>query len=141
MPKHATKTSKENGHYHYVKLDTDGNGRTSLWVDKKTKSRHFHRITKFVSEPAGRDEHKHALKGGYLKDVAVVDEGSSQRNNELESREVERIARRRRRGRGSRSREGSTSFRSEVADVSTGRVQSGGRGTMGRGRGRRGGSY
>jgi len=104
------RTSKENRHFHYYTIDEDGNGRTTVWVDKKTKSKHFHRITKFTVEPAGRDEHTHELRGE-LKD-AMKDEvrrdGSkrrargrarlAQKDSELEAREIEREVRKRRRG-------------------------------------------
>ena len=101
------RTSKENGHWHYYKVDEDGNGRTSTWVDKRTKSKHFHRITKFVVEAGGRDEHTHDLRGK-LKDVSEDyrkrKDGSrrktskSQDNDELQAREIERNVRRSRRG-------------------------------------------
>ena len=32
------RTSKENRHFHYYNVDEDGNGRTTVWVDKKTGS-------------------------------------------------------------------------------------------------------
>ena len=100
------RTSKENRHFHYYRIDEDGNGRTSMYVDKRTGSKHFHRITKFVVEPAGRDEHVHDLEGGKLMDAADMTrkDGSmrmknmAQDNDELEAREIERNVRRRRRG-------------------------------------------
>ena len=103
------RTSKENRHWHYYRVDEDGNGRTSTWVDKKTGSKHFHRITKFVVEAAGRDEHVHDLRGtldGASKDYKRKDGStrmdemrrpSSQKDDELEKREIERLGRRRRR--------------------------------------------
>tara|TARA_Y100001938_G_scaffold149193_1_gene235231 strand:+ start:1281 stop:1661 length:381 start_codon:yes stop_codon:yes gene_type:complete len=93
------RTSKENGHWHYYKIDEDGNGRTTMWVDKRTKSKHFHRITKFVVEGAGRDEHTHDLRGNLeevSKEYRKRKDGSrrktsmSQNNTELEAREIEK---------------------------------------------------
>ena len=104
------RTSKENRHFHYYNVDEDGNGRTTVWVDKKTGSRHFHRITKFVVEAAGRDEHVHELRGKLddavkspqRKDGSMrMDEmrkSSSQDDRELEAREIEREVRMGRRG-------------------------------------------
>jgi hypothetical protein len=103
------RTSKENRHFHYYRIDEDGNGRTTQWVDKKTKSKHFHRITKFAVEPGGRDEHTHELRGD-LKDAMKDDvrqDGSkrkargmrlAQKDSELEAREIEREVRKKRRG-------------------------------------------
>jgi len=64
------RTSKEDGHFHYYRIDEDGNGRTSMYVDKATKTKHFHRITKFQVEDAGLEEHSHELRGGRLSNVA-----------------------------------------------------------------------
>jgi len=101
------RTSKEDGHFHYYRIDEDGNGRTSMYVDKATKTKHFHRITKFQVEDAGLEEHSHELRGGRLSNVAKTskDDGtmmtdmsrpSSQDDAELERREIEQLGRGRR---------------------------------------------
>ena len=101
------RTSKEDDHFHYYRVDEDGKGRTSMYVDKSTKTKHFHRITKFQVEDAGLEEHSHELRGGRLSNVAKTnkDDGSemtdmsrpsSQDDRELERREIEQLGRGRR---------------------------------------------
>ena len=102
------RTSKEDGHFHYYRIDEDGNGRTSMYVDKSTKTKHFHRITKFQVEDAGLEEHSHELRGGRLSNVvsskksdgslmdSAVGRPSSQNDRELERREIEQLGRGRR---------------------------------------------
>ena len=101
------RTSKEDDHFHYYRVDEDGNGRTSMYVDKSTKSKHFHRITKFQVEDAGLEEHSHELRGGRLSNVVSskksdgsrmtdMSRPSSQDDRELERREIEQLGRGRR---------------------------------------------
>ena len=101
------------GHFHYFEVDSNGNGRTSMWVDERTGSRHFHRIRNFVVMAGGRDDHDHELRGGKLEEMVEKRRAdgslrerpgddlsgasrSPQKNRELDAQEFEQLARKKR---------------------------------------------
>ena len=62
-----TSTSSDGaGHFHYIEyIDSSGNGQTKVYISKKTKERHLHKIRNFVVLIA--DGHTHELKGSQQK--------------------------------------------------------------------------
>tara|TARA_B100000287_G_C20469336_1_gene716551 strand:- start:46 stop:489 length:444 start_codon:yes stop_codon:yes gene_type:complete len=72
------RTSKESGHWHYFRVDANGNGRTSVWNPDSEKrdakgrtkvGRHFHRIVNFVVQEGGEDGHSHELRGDLKNEI------------------------------------------------------------------------
>tara|TARA_B100000131_G_scaffold169154_1_gene163515 strand:+ start:913 stop:1374 length:462 start_codon:yes stop_codon:yes gene_type:complete len=72
------RTSREQGHFHYFRIDANGNGRTSVWNpdDKRTTKggrgkigRHFHRVINFVVQEGGLDGHTHELRGDLANEI------------------------------------------------------------------------
>ncbi len=56
------RTSKDHGHWHYIdNIDSNGNGQTKMWINKKTDKRHVHEIRAFVISIA--NGHSHRLRG------------------------------------------------------------------------------
>ena len=56
------RTSKDNGHFHYIdEIDSNGNGQTKMFINKKTNKRHVHEIRAFVIMIA--NGHTHRLRG------------------------------------------------------------------------------
>ena len=62
-----TSTSSDGaGHFHYIEyIDSSGNGQTKVFISKRTKARHLHKIRNFVVMIA--DGHTHQLKGSQQK--------------------------------------------------------------------------
>ena len=56
------RTSKDSGHFHYIdEIDSNGNGQTKMFINKKTNKRHVHEIRAFVIMIA--NGHTHRLRG------------------------------------------------------------------------------
>tara|TARA_B100000287_G_scaffold406250_1_gene430556 strand:- start:900 stop:1397 length:498 start_codon:yes stop_codon:yes gene_type:complete len=70
----TSKSGHGGGHFHYIDyIDSSGNGQTKMFISKRTKKRHLHKIRNFVVSIA--DGHTHMLKrkedkgGGTLLDA------------------------------------------------------------------------
>ena len=70
----TSKSGFGRGHFHYIDyIDSSGNGQTKMFISKRTKQRHLHKIRNFVVSIA--DGHTHMLKrkedkgGGTLLDA------------------------------------------------------------------------
>ena len=70
----TSKSRGGNGHFHYIDyIDSSGNGQTKMFISKRTKKRHLHKIRSFVVLIA--DGHTHRMKkaeekgGGTLLDA------------------------------------------------------------------------
>jgi len=62
----TSKSRNGSGHFHYVDyINSSGNGQTKVFISKRTKARHLHKIRSFVVLIA--DGHTHQLKGSEQK--------------------------------------------------------------------------
>ena len=62
----TSKSGRGGGHFHYIDyLDSSGNGQTKMFISKRTKARHNHKIRAFVVLIS--DGHTHQLKGSQQK--------------------------------------------------------------------------
>ena len=83
----TSKSGRGGGHFHYIDyLDSSGNGQTKMFISKRTKARHNHKIRAFVVLIS--DGHTHQLKGSQQKGGGTLQDA----NPRMMENSIKRIA-------------------------------------------------